>query len=214
MALKGNATSGWVAHNFATQATADTNGYSIFCWIRSSSSAGNAVVVWGGGNFIHSALYITGDPFFQFDDVDNSLADFGCVSGVAPTGAWQPVLISKLSQTAANLYWTNMQNVAARGAGTLTAQNLTDLYVGEDETIGTFMQTNVAVAEVAIYNRAIGVADGAFLMSGANPLSISGCIAYYPLRSDLRDYGPNGNSLIGVAPVFTDHPPVQGMPDA
>lgn len=213
MALKGNGTSGWVAHNFGLEVDTLPQGYSLFCWVRSTSSAGNAVLVLGGSSFVHSALYVTTDPFFQFDDVDNAANDFGCVYTTPPTGAWQPILITDISQTTANMYVNNMQTVIPRGAGTLGAQTLTDLYIAQDETLGSFMTTTVAVAEATVYNRQIGVNDGAMLMSGSNPLSISGVIAYYPLRFDLRDYGPNGKSLIGsAAPVFTDHPPVQGIP--
>jgi hypothetical protein len=215
MGLRGNGSTGWVANGFGLEAD-QAQGYSIFAWVRSSGSPTNGnVVTWGGAAFIHTELAVTTTPQFQYNDVDNALDDFGALSASAPSGSWQPVLISKFSQTTGTLYVNNMQTAVARNAGTLTTQTLTALYIGEDETVSNGMPTTISVAEVAIYLGPIGISDGAQLMAGTCPLNVctSRLLCYYPLRSDLQDYGPNGNSLVGVAPVFVDHPPVQSYLD-
>jgi hypothetical protein len=214
MALQGNGATGWVVPNFGIEAELSPE-YTIFCWSRFALNSGNAALAWGGAPFVHSAIYSTNGPNgYFFDDVDNAFDDVGATV-FANQGTWTPLLVSKTSQSAATLYAGSIANSGGL-SGALGAQTLTALYFGQDETGGGVLATNEGLAEVAIWTGPLGPTETAALMSGANPLTIQPgrILCYFPLLSDLRDYGPRGLSASGVAPKFTDHPPVASYLDA
>jgi hypothetical protein len=71
-----------------------------------------------------------------------------------------------------------------------------------------------AVAEIAVWNYALTTADMTLLAAGRNPTTIqpSKLLAYLPLRTDVKDYGPSSFPVVGVggwtATYGGTHPPV------
>jgi hypothetical protein len=76
-----------------------------------------------------------------------------------------------------------------------------------------FTSSLVNVAEVTVWRGILGSTEALKLFQGANPFSIAPEMlhCYYPLRNDLKDYGPQhiGFTPVGGAnAVWVDHPPV------
>lgn len=86
-------------------------------------------------------------------------------------------------------------------------------------TVVDTSSSNVQIAEYAVYRGVLGTADVQKLWNGANPLNVQPGIlqAYFPLRGDLKDYGPRHTGLTpigGAVATFVDHPPVAPIPVA
>ena len=211
MALQGNGSAGWKAANIGMQAAAQ-NGYSMFCWSRFNVDPGASVcttVAWTGAQFVKSAMWgLTGG--WNYIDVDNALVT--AQGGIAYTfsGLWQPVLFEKVSQSDRVMTIGQVDPVSDFNADPLTDQTLTDIYVGTDQD-GNVMIPSSAVAEVAVWMGPLTNLAQASLFAGACPLTVKRAqlVAYWPLAGDLQNYAPRQAPLIGPAPVFTDHPPVQ-----
>lgn len=212
MALQGNGSTGWVAAGIGMQAAAQ-NGYSLFCWARFNVDPGASVcstMSWSGPTaFVKTALWgLTGG--WNFIDVDNALVTVQ--GGIAYTfsGQWQPVLLTKSSQSARTLIIGQIDPISDSSTSPLTDQTLTDIYVGTDQD-SNFMLTSSAVAEAAVWLGPVSDDARIALFAGACPLTINraSLAAYWPLAGDLQNYAPRQAPLIGPAPVWTDHPPVQ-----
>lgn len=214
MAIVGNGSTGWVARNLGIEAEL-SSGYTMMVWMRVPTGVSATGLVWGGGGFIHSALYATtgGDGYF-FDDVDNAFFDSTTTVFQTHNSTWVPVIYSKASQSQGTLYVGPGPTTAVRSGTANTAQTLTAVYIGQDETGTVGLTATQSLAEAAIWSGPLGPTEIGMLLAGANPLTVGRLICYFPLRNDLRDYGPRGLSLIGAAPVFTDHPPVQNHLEA
>lgn len=207
---------GWKAAGLGIQAASATTGYTIFCWARTTGTVPNitSFVSWGGASFVHTGLYALNSPptGWNFFDVDNAFVQ--SAGGVANTfGSWQPILLTKRSQSSRTLYVGSLAN-SATDVTAIGTQTLTDLWIGGDENSNPaayILQPNQSVAEVAVWKGQLDQAAISNLMAGANPLDVqrSSLLCYFPLRSDLRDYSSGNLSLVGPAPIFTDHPPVQ-----
>lgn len=212
MALQGNGSTGWVAAGIGMQAAAQF-GYTLFCWARFKVDPGASVcsvLSWSGPTaFVKTALWgVTGG--WNFIDVDNPLTTVQ--GGIAYTfsGLWQPVLLTKSSQSLRTLAIGQVDPITDFSSSPLADQTLTDIYVGTDQD-GNFMLTSSAVAEAAVWLGPMSDSARSALFAGACPLSIhrARLAAYWPLAGDLQNYAPQKSALIGPAPVWTDHPPVQ-----
>jgi hypothetical protein len=217
MALTGNGTRGWKAVGVGN-AAASAPAYSMLCWIKASAAAADFVPLsWAGSSGWSQFNFVTASTQWWFYDNDDVNTAAVCVvADVIPT-TWRPLVLTKRSQTGRLLYVSTIDNTGT-DATALSTQTLTDVYVGEDTNASHFLPTTAQVAECAIWMAELGTFEVSQLLSGANPLTVKPdkLVCYFPLRYNLRDYGPRGMSLLcltAAAPVFSDHPPVQDMPE-
>jgi len=110
------------------------------------------------------------------------------------------------------------------------SQPFTYLYVGgwrNNVTVNLHAtDPSIAFAEVALWNAELSRAEVEQLARGTNPLRLgrsSNILAYYPLRGNLDDLGPErmgllpvnrvvGGTFLDHRPRWTDHPPVDPTP--
>ena len=212
MALSGNGGAGWVVNGFGIEAD-QSSGYTMLCWLRVPTNTSTAGFLWGGAVGVHTGLYALGAPpgSYVCDDDDNAGNDSYTTVTAASITSWTPVLFSKSGQGSGTLYAGPGPATANRAPPVLGAQTLTDLYIGQEEhsTID-FMLPTQAIAECAIWSGPLGATEIGQLLAGECPLNVatSNILCYFPLKSDLQDYGPAGLSFSGPSPVFIDHPPV------
>ncbi len=95
--------------------------------------------------------------------------------------------------------------------GTLekTAENLNHTAIGMIHTNNRHVFFDGDIAEVAIWNVALTVAEVSMLASGMSPqtIQLDNLAAYWPLIHDYRDYAGTFDLTAGGFPTFSQHPP-------
>lgn len=211
MAVQGDGV-GWKASPGMGMQAASQFGYTMFCWSRFGVDPGASVcttVAWTAAAFIKTALWgVTGG--WNFIDVDNAFVQ--SQDGIAYTfaGRWQPVCLVKPSQSSRTLYIGDVATTTITNTTVIGAQTLFDIWVGNDQDNNALI-SSAAIAEVAIWMGALDQNAVEQLFAGACPLTVRPpqLAAYWPLDGDMINYAPAKITLLGNAPTFVDHPPIQ-----
>lgn len=144
------------------------------------------------------------------------------IAGSQVAGQWNMVLgVSENVNTAGTVYRT-LPNSSDLASNTAAGSFPTDP-VWDDITVHAFVGPSASVAtdlvaEVAVWNRPLGLRDAQMLAEGTNPLALRGAppLFYWPLRGNLNSYGQVKTALapVNAATItkFGAHPPVQPMP--
>lgn len=146
--------------------------------------------------------------------LNNGTTGMSPKSGIVTTG-FQRMLMCIDSRTSATLY--------VDGVAAATAVNDNPFPQGVDTlVIGARWESNVAadlffsgsLANVAFGNGKPSAAQRTGCIVGVNPLSLPGCVRYYPLLADATDFFGCWNLTTSGSPTFTSvgHPTVSTYP--
>ena len=158
-------------------------------------------------------IYISGSGNSAAGDYDGT--NYHEALQVMPQGRWAFVMA-----TFSDMNDRTVQNSNGPDSitGVVNAASYLQFFVGLSAASTAAASTGMKFAECAIWQGALGQAEYIALAAGSNPLRIKSSAqlqAYWPLRDNLREYGPRG---IGLSPVgnatavFSDHPQVLPVP--
>ena len=190
--------------------------FSISAWFKVPDVDNNYSIVWIGdtgtsnnslGGVLSNGLQTNSMALHVRDSTTNEIHAFGAVT----INTWMHIL--------AVFHSTTSREVCPNG-GTCDQSTASVSPIGTDETtIGSVISVPTwyyegNIAEVAIWcDDALTESDGANLSNGANPQTIPGLNAYWPLLNDANDIvGSNDMTLNGAGITFDsgDHPTVNG----
>ena len=183
-------------------------------WFWSSTPTVNeAGFALGNGAAVaaYTGFYRYSDGSANAGDYDGSGFAASTVAG-APTGVWFHYAIVSINQSEIQLFVNGIAGPIA--TGTIGAQNFIEFSIGNQTN--SLLKTTSKIAECAAFSVALAASDIMQLALGTNPLALpagrGNLIGYWPLRSNLLDYGPRRMAmqpLGGAVAVWADHPPVQ-----
>jgi hypothetical protein len=144
----------------------------------------------------------------EYDGTNDPIAKVG----TAVVGSWQlwgGVFNSLSSRT---VYHPDGSSVT-ESATTVTVNNL----LSRVKICDYAHNAGTAIAEVAAWSCELAPSDYAAMRQGKNPSAIqpNNLLFYFPLRGDLRDYGPRALPIVGrgtwdrSTAKYTGHPPVE-----
>ena len=143
-------------------------------------------------------------------------------ASAAPLNIWYFGAVVYPSLTSRTAYVFNQKMAAPlvqTGTGTVSTVNFTNFTIGSVEPAAGDLSV-MHLAEVAVWNSVLSASDVGKLAQGMNPLRVGAhgsLMSYYPLRGDVKDYGPMRTGLynLGTAQYpmnFIDHAPVESAP--
>lgn len=156
------------------------------------------------------SYYLGSGTFYrleQFKNPADGLASYATAPQPNVWQGWGGVYASASSRTL----------VAPDGGTASDATNVAGAVVLSNLRLAVLGATAHATAEFAAWNAELSTDDFASLRRGANPATIrpGRLLWYFPLRNDLRDYGPLKLQVTGVGTwdkataAFTNHPAVR-----
>lgn len=195
--------------------------FTMFAWVRDGTGVGQfqgtAVSLGGGsGTSIAAALEVNTATPLVFEEVPG--ITYQAIAGVPTSynGQWTPIM-GVCNTTASRTIYTPSTAPTVDTVSNATAMPFTTIGIGDlvyGGANGGTTATTQLIAEVCIWRGLLGATEYSMLMEGYTPDRIrpNAVQFYFPLRSDVYDYGPARLRMSGPVPVFGPHPPMRPSP--